>query len=86
MTDDGKQIDEPGGSQGENRRVALFSTAYGPVLSAALPLLATAQRLTQINALMQSSMMIGQLLGPAASGIVIAASGAQNVLYVTAGT
>jgi MFS family permease len=35
---------------------------------------------------MQSSMMIGQLLGPAVSGILIATIDAQNVLYVTAGT
>ncbi len=65
--------------------IALFSTAYGPALSAALPLLVDKQHLTRVNALMQSSMMIGQLLGPAASGILIATIDAQNVLYVTAG-
>ncbi|MGZ8383488.1 MAG: MFS transporter, partial [Nitrospira sp.] len=65
--------------------IALFSSAYGPALSAALPLLVDKQQLTRVNALMQSSMMFGQLLGPAASGILIATIDAQNVLYVTAG-
>lgn len=64
--------------------IALFSSAYGPALSAALPLLVDKQQLTRVNALMQSSMMFGQLLGPAASGILIATIDAQNVLYVTA--
>ena len=65
--------------------IALFSSAYGPALSAALPLLVDKQQLTRVNALMQSSMMIGQLLGPAASGLLISTIDAQNVLYVTAG-
>lgn len=65
--------------------IALFSSAYGPALSSALPLLVEKHQLTRVNALMQSSMMIGQLLGPAASGILIASIEAQNVLYVTAG-
>lgn len=65
--------------------IALFSSAYGPALSAALPLLVDKQHLTRVNALMQSSMMFGQLLGPAASGILIATIDAQNVLSVTAG-
>jgi len=65
--------------------IALFSSAYGPALSAALPLLVNKRQLTRVNALMQSSMTIGQLLGPAGSGILIATVDAQNVLYVTAG-
>jgi predicted MFS family arabinose efflux permease len=40
----------------------------------------------QINALDQSTMTVGQLLGPAISGMLIPVIGAQNVLYVNAGT
>ncbi|HEY6083997.1 MAG TPA: MFS transporter, partial [Nitrospira sp.] len=64
--------------------IAMFSMAFGPALSATLPLLAKKDQLTRINALMQSSMTIGQLLGPALSGILIASIGAQNALYVNA--
>lgn len=64
--------------------VATFSVAFGPALSSALPLMVEKKQLTRINALMQSAMTIGQLLGPALSGILIAAIGAQNALYVNA--
>jgi len=53
-------------------------------LSATLPLMVEKKQLTRINALMQSAMTIGQLLGPALSGVLIAAIGAQNALYVNA--
>jgi MFS transporter, DHA3 family, macrolide efflux protein len=59
--------------------------AFGPALNATLPLIVKKDQLTRINALMQSAMTIGQLLGPALSGILIAAIGAQNALYVNAG-
>ncbi|HEY7533579.1 MAG TPA: MFS transporter, partial [Nitrospiraceae bacterium] len=65
--------------------IAMFSMAFGPALNATVPLLVKKDQLTRINALMQSSMTIGQLLGPALSGILIASIGAQNALYVNAG-
>lgn len=66
--------------------IALFSMAFGPALNAAIPLLVNKNQLTRANAIMQSSMTIGQLLGPAISGMLIAVIGAQNVLYVNAAT
>jgi DHA3 family macrolide efflux protein-like MFS transporter len=65
--------------------IAMFSMAFGPALNAALPRLVKKDQLVGINALMQSALTIGQLMGPALSGILIAAIGAQNVLYVNAG-
>jgi MFS transporter, DHA3 family, macrolide efflux protein len=65
---------------------ALFSMAFGPSLKAIEPLLVKSDQLTQINALDQSTMTIGQLLGPAISGMLIAIIGAANVLYVNGGT
>src|SRR5678810_549084 len=66
--------------------IALFSMAFGPALNATLPRLVKKDQLIGINALMQSALTVGQLLGPALSGILIAVIGAQNVLYVNAGT
>jgi MFS transporter, DHA3 family, macrolide efflux protein len=66
--------------------IAMFSMAFGPTLNAALPRLVKKEQLVGINALMQSALTVGQLMGPALSGILIAAIGAQNVLYVNAGT
>ena len=65
--------------------IAMFSMAFGPALNATLPLIVKKEQLTGVNALMQSAMTIGQLLGPALSGMLIAAFGAQNALYVNAG-
>jgi len=65
---------------------AMFSMAFGPALKAMEPQLVPSGQLTQINALDQGTMTIGQLLGPAISGLLIAIIGAQNVLYVNAGT
>jgi len=65
---------------------ALFSMAFGPAMKAMEPQLVPSDQLTQINALDQGTMTIGQLLGPAISGVLIAISGAPNVLYVNAGT
>src|SRR5262245_33392037 len=61
--------------------IAMFSMAFGPALNASLPLIVKKEQLTPINALMQSTMTIGQLLGPAFGGMLIAAIGAQNALY-----
>lgn len=65
--------------------VALFSMAFGPALNAAIPLLVQQHQLTRANAIMQSSMIFGQLLGPAISGVLIAVIGAPNALSITAG-
>lgn len=65
--------------------IAMFSMAFGPALNAALPRLVKKDQLVDINALMQSAFPLGQLMGPALSGILIAAIGAQNVLYLNAG-
>ena len=65
---------------------AMFSMAFGPALSSTEPLIVEERQLTQINALDQSTMTIGQLIGPAISGMLIAAIGAPNVLFVNAGT
>ena len=65
---------------------AMFSMAFGPALSSTEPLIVKEQQLTQINALDQSTMTIGQLIGPAISGMLIATIGAQNVLFINAGT
>lgn len=65
--------------------IAMFSMAFGPALNAALPRLVKKDQLVGINALMQSAFPIGQLMGPALGGILIAAIGAQNALYVNAG-
>jgi MFS family permease len=64
--------------------IAMFSMAFGPALNATLPLIVKKEQLTGVNALMQSAMTIGQLLGPALSGMLIAGIGAQNALYVNA--
>jgi MFS family permease len=64
--------------------VAMFSVAFGPALSSTLPLMVEKKQLTKINALMQSAVTFGQLLGPALSGILITVIGAQNALYVNA--
>ena len=61
--------------------IAMFSMAFGPALNATLPLIVKKDQLTGVNALMQSAMTIGQLLGPALSGVLIAAIGAQNALW-----
>jgi len=63
---------------------AMCSMAFGPALNATLPLIVKKEQLTGVNALMQSAMTIGQLLGPALGGMLIAAIGAQNALYVNA--
>ena len=65
--------------------IALFSMAFGPALNATLPRLVKKNQLIGINALMQSALTVGQLFGPALSGILIAVIGAQNVLYVNSG-
>lgn len=64
---------------------AVFAMAFGPALNATFPLFVKNDQLTRVNALMQSAMTMGQLFGPALSGVLIAAIGAPNALYVNAG-
>ena len=66
--------------------ISVFSTAYGPALNAAIPLMVKQDQLTSANAFIQSSVTVGQLVGPAVSGILISLIGPQNVLYVNAVT
>ena len=65
---------------------AIVSTVFGPALVSSVPLIVSRTQLTAANALLQSSTNIGMLIGPAISGLGIALIGAQNVLYVNAGT
>lgn len=64
---------------------AVFAMAFGPALNATFPLVVKKDQLTRVNALMQSALTMGQLFGPALSGVLIAAIGAPNALYVDAG-
>jgi DHA3 family macrolide efflux protein-like MFS transporter len=63
---------------------AIASTAFGPALSAAVPLMVGRSNLTAANALMQSGVNIAMLIGPALSGVGIAVIGEQNVLFINA--
>jgi MFS transporter, DHA3 family, macrolide efflux protein len=63
---------------------ALFSMAFGPALNATVPLVARQDELTTANAIMQSCFTVGQVLGPALSGILITVIGAPNVLSLNA--
>jgi predicted MFS family arabinose efflux permease len=65
---------------------AIVSTVFGPALVSAVPLIVNRPQLTAANALLQSSTNLGVLIGPAISGFGIAFIGAQNVLYINAGT
>jgi MFS transporter, DHA3 family, macrolide efflux protein len=65
---------------------AIVSTVFGPALVSSVPLIVARTQLTAANALLQSSTNLGVLIGPALSGFGIALIGAQNVLYVNAGT
>jgi MFS family permease len=65
---------------------SMVSTIFGPALVSAVPSLVRRSELVSANALIQGTNNIGLLLGPAASGILIALIGAQHVLYVNAAT
>lgn len=65
---------------------SIVSTVFGPALSSAVALIVSRTQLTSANALIQSTLNIGILVGPAVSGLGIALIGAQNVLYVNAAT
>ena len=65
---------------------SIVSTVFGPALASAVPLMVSRRQLTAANALIQGTANIGLLVGPAISGLGIATMGAQNVLYLNAGT
>lgn len=58
----------------------LASAVFTPALSASIPFLVSAQQFTAGNAILQSTTSIGIILGPAMSGIGIAAIGPKDVL------
>ena len=64
--------------------IAVVGTAFGPALSASVPLLVHPSKLTSANALIQSTATMGVILGPVISGTGMAFIGAQNMLYVGA--
>jgi MFS family permease len=65
---------------------AIFSAVFGPALASSVPLIVPRTHLIGANALLQTTTTIGVLVGPAVSGLGIALIGAQNVLFVNAGT
>lgn len=63
---------------------AVVFTAFGPALSASVPLIVNRSQLTAANALIQTTATMGIILGPVISGPGIALIGAENMLYVGA--
>ncbi|MGQ0811772.1 MAG: MFS transporter [Nitrospiraceae bacterium] len=64
---------------------AVASAVFGPALIASVPVLVAGSQFTAANALLQSTTSIGVILGPALSGIGIAALSSQEVLCFNAG-
>lgn len=64
--------------------ISVVSAFYGPALMSAVPLVASGEELRPANALIQSTSMIGVLLGPVVAGLGIAGFGIANVLYADA--
>jgi len=65
---------------------AMASAVFGPALTASVPFLVARRQFTAANALLQSTTSLGIVLGPALSGIGIAALSSQEVLCVNAVT
>ncbi len=65
---------------------AMASAVFGPALTASVPFLVPRPRFTAANALLQSTTSLGIVVGPALSGIGIAALSPQEVLCVNAAT
>jgi len=65
---------------------AIASAMFGPALIASVPFLVARPQFTAANALLQSTTSLGIVVGPALSGIGIAASSSQEVLCVNAAT
>lgn len=65
---------------------AIASAVFGPALTASIPSLVRASQYTSANALLQSTTSLGIIVGPALSGIGIAALSSQEVLCWNAAT
>ena len=65
---------------------ALATAIFGPALTAAIPQLVKRSQFTAANAWLQSTTSLGIIVGPALSGIGIAALSSQDVLCVNAVT
>lgn len=63
---------------------AIASAMFGPAMTAAVPVLVTRAQFTAANALLQTTTSVGVILGPALSGIGIAALSSQEVLCINA--
>ena len=63
---------------------AIATAVFGPALTAAVPAIVPKTQLTAANALLQSTTSLGIILGPALSGLGIAAYGSQEVLCLNA--
>jgi MFS family permease len=65
---------------------AIATAVFGPALTAAVPAIVPKTQFTAANALLQSTTSLGIVLGPALSGLGIAAYGSQEVLCLNAMT
>ena len=65
---------------------AVATAVFGPALTAAVPSLVAPSQYTSANALLQSTTSLGIIMGPALSGIGIAALSSQDVLCLNAAT
>lgn len=65
---------------------ALATSVFGPALTASLPHLVRPSKYTAANAWLQTTTSLGVILGPALSGLGIAALSSQSVLCVKAVT
>lgn len=65
---------------------AVATAVFGPALTASVPLLVPRTRYTAANGLLQSTTSLGIIVGPALSGMGIAAFSSQEVLCVNAVT
>lgn len=65
---------------------AVATALFGPALTASIPVLVGRRQYTSANALLQSTTSVGIILGPALSGIGIAALSSQEVLCFNAVT
>lgn len=65
---------------------AMASAVFGPALTASVPFLVARPQYTAANALLQSTTSLGIVVGPALSGIGIAALSPQKVLCMNAAT
>ena len=65
---------------------AMATAIFGPALFAAVPSVVARKELTAADALLQSTMSLGVIIGPALSGIGIATLSSQEVLCLNAAT